>query len=117
MAWKETYASHYDPAPGGVVDADESYEENAQRELEEEMGIPLGQSLSERFDFLYEDELTRVWGRLFECGFSGPFKLQESEVDSVEWVPIAELRSFMAERPICPDSKMALERWLTDRGL
>ena len=37
-AAKETFPRHYDMAPGGVVGAGESYEENAAREAEEEMG-------------------------------------------------------------------------------
>ena len=115
VAFKETFPSHYDPAPGGVVGegqlsgridesgkqmayhlsilafwyissvhlADkrsacfivlhilhagfkETYEENAVRELEEEMGIR-DAAIEKLFDFWYGDETCRLWGRLFRC--------------------------------------------------
>ena len=52
-AAKETFPRHYDMAPGGVVGAGESYEENAAREAEEEMGIT-GVPFEFLFDFFYE---------------------------------------------------------------
>lgn len=55
--------------------ANESYEENAKREIEEEMGV-VGVSLKFILDFLYEDKHSRVWGRLFSCIYDGPFQLQ-----------------------------------------
>ncbi len=42
----------------------ESYEDNAMRELEEEMGIT-GAGLETLFDFFYGDSTCRLWGRLF----------------------------------------------------
>ncbi len=42
----------------------ESYEDNAVRELEEEMGIT-GACLETLFDFWYSDNTCRLWGRLF----------------------------------------------------
>ena len=50
---------------------DESFEENAVRELEEEMGIVLGSALAPQpleglFDFWYEDKRIQTWGRLFK---------------------------------------------------
>ena len=42
----------------------ESYEDNAVRELEEEMGIT-GVPLETLFDFFYGDSTCRLWGRLF----------------------------------------------------
>lgn len=42
----------------------ESYEDNAVRELEEEMGIT-DACLETLFDFWYSDGTCRLWGRLF----------------------------------------------------
>ena len=66
VAWKETYPSHYDPCPGGVMGPEETFEENAERELAEEMGIVVGSPLVPRqpeaqFDFWFEDERIREW--------------------------------------------------------
>ena len=49
---KDIYPGYYDVAAGGVVLADESYEDSASRELKEEMGIQ-GVSLTYLFDFYH----------------------------------------------------------------
>ena len=76
VAWKETYPSYFDPCPGGVMGPDESFEGNAIRELEEEMGIIVGSALSPEpveplFDFWFENDISRAWGRLFKVNFKG----------------------------------------------
>src|SRR5262247_4252399 len=63
---KDVFPGYYDPAAGGVVLAGESYEEGARRELYEEMGIR-DVPLTYLFDFCFEDERSRVWGRVFAC--------------------------------------------------
>ena len=45
---------------------EETYEDNAVRELEEEMGIK-DAAIEKLFDFWYGDETCRLWGRLFRC--------------------------------------------------
>ena len=75
-ALKETYPSYFDPCPGGVLGAKETYLENMMRELYEEMGIVLGSALADEpidplFDFWFESDISRLWGRLFKMQFSG----------------------------------------------
>lgn len=111
VSFKETYPSYYDPAPGGVVGSDETYEENARREMEEEMGIR-GVAMTALFDFLYEDEITRVWGRTFKCVYDGPFVLQESEVESGRFMKLEDVKKLLQEEKVCPDSKVAVEKYL-----
>lgn len=55
--------------------AGESYEENAVREVEEEMGVK-GVPLVPLFKFSFEDNVTRLWGKAFRCVYSGPMILQ-----------------------------------------
>ena len=85
-ASKEYAPLFFDPAPGGVVSAGESYEENAQREMEEEMGIT-GVPFKKIGDFWFESDRVRCWGRIFLCvvdnDFPSGFELQECEVDSI----------------------------------
>ena len=107
VAWKETYPSHYDPAPGGVVGEHETYEQNASREVEEEMGIA-GVPLQALFDFFYSDAVTRVWGRAFRCVYDGSLTLQESEVASGNWVDLDKVADL---QPCCPDSSLALREY------
>ena len=122
VAWKETYPSHYDPCPGGVMGPDETFEENAIRELEEEMGIVVGSPLSpapleELFDFFFEDASVRNWGRLFMVRFDGDkndLRLQPDEVESVTWLDRPELLRLLATGPVSPDAAVACRRWLSD---
>ena len=79
---KDVYPGYLDPAAGGVVLAGESYEESAERELAEEMGIR-GVALAAGFDFWFDEAPVRVWGRVFVCHYDGPLVLQAEEVESV----------------------------------
>ena len=67
--------------------ADESYEENAEREIEEEMGVRNVQ-LQKCFDFYHADDISRVWGRLFSCTYDGSFRLDPEEVESGDFMSV-----------------------------
>ena len=45
------------------------------------MGVS-GVTLKPCFDFFHADEVTRLWGRLFTCTYTGEFKLDPEEVES-----------------------------------
>lgn len=61
---KDYCPGYYDLANGGVVGGDETDEENARRELEEEIGIT-GVELKVLTHTRYEDAGNRVWGSVF----------------------------------------------------
>lgn len=107
---KDIYPGHYDVATGGVVLAGESYEESAQRELAEELGVQ--GVLTSHFDFYHEETNNRVWGRIFSCVHNGPFVLQAEEVAGGAFTPLADLPALTRERPFTPDGLLVLERFL-----
>ena len=109
-AIKDMYPSYYDLAAGGVVAAGESYEENAKREAEEELGIR-NTVLEPKLDTYYEDEGNRCFGRVFTCVHEGPFTLQAEEVESVAFHTVEEIASGSVS-PVTPDSLLALNRLL-----
>ena len=109
-AIKDIYPSHYDLAAGGVVAAGESYEECAEREAEEELGIR-GTALEPKFDLYYEDERNRCFGRVFTCVHDGPFTLQPEEVESVAFHTVDEIAAG-GIAPVTPDSLQAFNRLL-----
>jgi 8-oxo-dGTP pyrophosphatase MutT (NUDIX family) len=108
---KDVFPGYYDIAAGGVVLAGESYEQGAERELEEEMGIR-GMPLTRLFDFYFEDAHTRLWGCAFSCVYEGTIVLQEEEVESGAFVPVHDIIHRSATEPFTPDGMYVLRRYL-----
>ena len=111
---KDVFPGYYDIAAGGVVLAGESYEEGAIRELEEELGIR-ETPLTSLFDFYYEDEHIRLWGRAFSCTFDGELVLQEEEVESGEFMEVDEVFRLATTEQFTPDCLYVLQRYLEVR--
>lgn len=80
--------------PCSCTGAHESYEQSAEREIEEEMGVKQVK-LNNCFDFYHADETSKVWGRLFACTYDGEFKLDPEEVESGEFMSV-QVRSCTA---------------------
>jgi len=108
---KDVFPGYYDAAAGGVVLARESYEEGAVRELEEELGIRQT-PLTSLFDFYYEDEYIRLWGREFFCEYDGELVLQEEEVESGKFMNVDEVFLLAETEPFTPDCLYVLQRYL-----
>jgi 8-oxo-dGTP pyrophosphatase MutT (NUDIX family) len=108
---KDVFPGFYDVAAGGVVLAGETYEQGAERELEEEMGIR-GVPLARLFDFYFEDEHTSVWGCAFSCVYDGEVILQEEEVESGAFVPVSDILHRAETEPFTPDGLYVLHRFL-----
>lgn len=109
-----------DPTPGGVVGFGESYDLNAMREIQEEMGIdisegnPSNNSMNRMFTFSYQDSRVRVWGTFYEVEYNGSIedlKLQEEEVDEVLSMTLEELEQRLHIKPddFLPDSSYAIK--------
>lgn len=105
---KDLYPGYYDAAAGGVLLAGESYESSAIRELQEELGIVA--SMTTHFDHYFDDGVNRYWGRVYSCQHDGPFVLQASEVQSVEFVRIEKILSGEFS-PLTPDTREVLNKW------
>lgn len=91
---------------GGHVGAGESYEENAQKELEEEAGV-----LIDRSRFIHwrttKHERSHLWMRDYVTLIDAPldtFKPQPGEVERFRWMPIDEILREVALDPTawCP---------------
>jgi 8-oxo-dGTP pyrophosphatase MutT (NUDIX family) len=108
---KDVFPGYFDVAAGGVVVAGETYEQGAERELEEEMGIR-GIPLHRLFDFYFEDDHTRLWGCAFSCVYDGMVVLQEEEVESGAFVPMSDLLRRAETEPFTPDGMYVLRRYL-----
>ena len=111
---KDIYPSYYDIAAGGVVQADETYEESAKRELKEELGITA--ALNFLFDNYYVNENNKVWGHIFSCVHDGPFILQEDEVESGEFMNIQDILSADNNKKFTPDGIEILKKLINIKG-
>ncbi|MCI5150292.1 MAG: NUDIX domain-containing protein, partial [Candidatus Electrothrix sp. MAN1_4] len=111
-ATKDVYPSYWDVAAGGVVQAGETYEQSAERELAEELGVSA--KLNFFFDQYYEDQENRVWGRIFTCVHEGPFTLQAEEVEYGRFMLLGKALDFSASEPFTPDGVLILEKLLAE---
>ena len=85
---------YFDPTPGGIVAAGESYKDTNRREVEEEMGIVCDnpeEQLKHLFTFYYEDERIRCFGDAWELVYDGHLKIQPEEVESVHMMSMADI--------------------------
>lgn len=86
--------SHWGPSVNGGVEAHESYEENAYKELSEELGI---RDITLTFvgNFYFDGENgQKLFSGIFTGQFDGEISeltLEPNEVDEVKWVGAAEL--------------------------
>jgi len=114
-----------DPTPGGVVGYGESYRENAEREIQEEMGIDVStqnspNKLKRLFTFPYQDANVKCWGDLYEATFTGSMddlKIQNEEVADVLLVSLSDVCNMMkkASDAWMPDSLHAMQLYLQYR--
>ena len=103
-----------DPCPGGVVQWDEPYELNVQRELGEEMGIDVSKHPAKFIGtFFYSDSRTRCWGGLFSCEIDVPpsaLTLQEEEVEEVSLMTASEILAIADK--VMPDGMFAFRKYI-----
>lgn len=98
LQWRATHKRNphvYDAAVGGHVDAGETYEQAAHREMMEEMGIegelqPICKYLCEEWN---------EYVSLYLIKHEGPFSNWEKEAEKVEWFTVEELEHLMARLP------------------
>ena len=108
-ATKDIYPGYWDIAAGGVVLAGESYQQSAERELMEELGIAVN-ALRFRFDFYFEDPANRVWSRVFTCTHEGPFSLQAEEIEHGCFLSVDEVLELSRREAFTPDGLEILHR-------
>ncbi|MDD0977411.1 NUDIX hydrolase [Pseudomonas fontis] len=112
---KAIYPGYWDVAAGGMVAAQESYEQSAARELEEELGVS-GVPLSFHERFFFDQPGNRLWCAVFSAVWDGPLRLQPEEVSQARFVPLATALEESLRIAYCPDSLAALNRFVDRRA-
>jgi 16S rRNA (adenine1518-N6/adenine1519-N6)-dimethyltransferase len=95
--WKDTHPGKWDSSTAGHVDAGESYEESARRELREEIGIEcpvekigkLPCSAATGWEFI----------EVFRGRHEGPFRLAPMEIETGAFFPLDRIRAWLERSP------------------
>jgi len=96
---KDMWPGVWDSSASGHLDAGESYDACALREMREELGLRLAQPPERLFkiDACAETGQEFVW--LYRCQAEGPFDLQPEEIERGDWFAPERVTSWMTERP------------------
>jgi 16S rRNA (adenine1518-N6/adenine1519-N6)-dimethyltransferase len=102
---KELFPGRWDNSAAGHVDAGETYEQAALRELHEELGL---EGVELQFLGDYFVDVTDDWRqmkrftRTYKIVLKDPlpsFKLPKDEVESIEWMEIAKVKELVTDHP------------------
>jgi isopentenyldiphosphate isomerase len=108
---KDVFPGLYDMFVGGVVEAGETYDHSALREVGEELGIvgPIPQPL---FSHRYEGRESRSHIAVYQVVWDGPIVHQASEVDWGAYFPLDELSRNEQGFAFVPDGWEVFQRYL-----
>ncbi len=97
---KKINPGKWGPAVSGTVEEGETYESNAYKEMEEEIGVN-NVELKEVRKFFREPKSGRKFVQLYICIISKKLELtpQEDEVEQLKWFSEKELLEFYKEKP------------------
>ena len=107
---KDTQPGKWDTAVGGHVDAGETYDAAAQREMEEELGI-----VELKPDFLYKffhsNEFESEMVSTYSCIWDGEFLLNPDEILTGRFWNLAEIQKRKHEGIFTPQFLEELDRY------
>ncbi|MBQ9786806.1 MAG: NUDIX domain-containing protein [Lentisphaeria bacterium] len=100
---KDIQPGKWDSAVGGHLDAGESFETAALRELAEELGVTEKVELRHLFDSRIRNSIESENVRVFGIELAGPFEFQKSEIDGVRFFSAAELDDPAQQKEFTPN--------------
>ncbi|WP_149549444.1 NUDIX hydrolase [Streptomyces marokkonensis] len=98
---------------GGAVEAGESYEEAAARELAEELGVRARPAFV--FKFRCAGAISPYWLGLHEVVVTGPVRPDPDEIAWHDWLTEPELGELVRHEAFVPDAREAFDRYLAVR--
>jgi isopentenyl-diphosphate delta-isomerase type 1 len=96
---KDEQPGKWDSSAAGHVDSGEAYLDCARREITEELGIVVEQSMEELFKLPASALTGNEHCMVYRCTFDGAMVLQADEIDDGQWV-----------------SRKIMDRWVTDQN-
>ena len=103
---KDIYPGYFDVTIAGTVTSGD-YEENAVRELEEEVGIK-----DQKLEFLFKHKLEDTFTLAYRCVYDGPLRLQKEEIIDGKFIPIDEVKELMDKEKFHPDGVAVFKKYL-----
>ncbi len=86
---QDTYPGMLGNAVGGHVTKGKSYDETAEREAFEELGIKIPLTFVKKT--IVEDKIHRTMTTIYKITYNGPFKKNSAEIDDIITLPVSEL--------------------------
>ena len=96
---KDVHPGTWDSSVAGHVDAGETYEQAAVRELEEEMGIVVDEPPRELRHIKPCEGTGWEHVKLYRVPYSGPISYPAAEIESALWFPLEEVQAWLEARP------------------
>ncbi len=94
---KEEFPGVWTSSASGHVSAGESYEEAADRELTEELGISIPLQRHHKFDACPDTSME--FTELYECRWDGDVSPDPEEIQAVEWIDPVQLAPRIDAQP------------------
>jgi isopentenyldiphosphate isomerase len=107
---KKTYPLLWAFGAGGGVMAGESFDNAAQRELEEELGIK--EKVKYVFDFPFDSEEIHYLAKVYETIFDKEIIIDKGEYEQGKWVSTEEIFNMEKKGKFCPDSIIYFKKYL-----
>lgn len=98
-ASKDTYPNCWDSSAAGHVEAGETYDTCALRELEEELGITPSQALVRLFKLHACAETGQEFVWVYRCTSDATLRLNRDEIQQGRWVTATEFNQWLQQQP------------------
>lgn len=96
---KDCFPGKWDSSASGHLDAGESYDACAVREVREEIGLILSAVPEKIFEIAACPETGQEFVRVYRCRSNGPFQLRAEEVSEGRWHSPVEVDQWTARSP------------------
>ncbi|HSX17402.1 MAG TPA: NUDIX domain-containing protein [Patescibacteria group bacterium] len=119
---KDIFPNCWDNAVGGHVDAGETYETAALREMAEELdirGVAIRELGKYRSDEMYQNHRFNRFTQCYEATMEEtPQKLEPGTIDRVAWFTVEEVRQLIKEHPeeVCDGLHYVFEHYYKEQS-